>query len=145
MINKKNLLILASAAILLCSCGIQTAKPLYSWGWYQDSIYSFYKNQTPESVCNLVAAYEEIVSHPTGSRMVPPPGICAEYAFLLQKPETAAAFRDHATKQQRKLFEGDDYEHLFREKALELLKKEVELYPESEIFIKAIAKSMTGE
>ena len=93
--RKTALLLLAAA--LLSACG--TTSDLYSWGGYrnktsayEDYAYQYYHRQTPESLCDLLACYEQMVSTPGGSRQVPPPGICAEYGYLLLLPETAVTF-----------------------------------------------------
>lgn len=131
-------------AVLGVSCSVPTASPLYYWGGYQEATYKYYKEQTPESICGLIVNYEYMIQHPGGTRQVPPPGICAEYAYLLQAPGTAEIFAEHATKEQKKLFEGDDYATIFHEKSLEMFKKEIELYPESEKFIKPIFKNASN-
>ena len=66
---------------------------------------------------------------------MPPPGICAEYGYMLLIPENATIFTEHATAMQRKTFASGDYASFFPEKGKELLQKEIELYPESAKFI----------
>jgi len=51
-------------------------------------------------------------------------------------------FAETATRKQRKLFERDDYDLLFKEKSEELFEKELELYPESATFLQPIIKKM---
>lgn len=134
-----------AAALLFASCS--TVKPLYYWGpadiWkgvsqYENAVYRNYRNQTPESVCKLIFAYENIVTNPSGLRQVPPPGICAEYGYLLLQPETATIFAENATQQQRNIFETTEYAPLFAEYGIRLMAKEIELYPEAAIFIKPL-------
>lgn len=134
-------------AMFLSSCG--TTSTLYYWGGmqsgttaYENLAYQSYDKQTPKSICNLVAVYENMISKPGGIRQVPPPGICAEYAYLLLKPETAAVFLEHATSSQKRLFKTEDYGSLFREKGKELLEKEIEYYPESAQFIEPLRKKL---
>lgn len=146
-------------SVLLSSCGpavVYTSGShtnagykgsLYYWGGnsyrtsvYEDLSYNTYKKQTPEVLCKLVCAYEDMVSHPGGARNVPPPGICAEYAYLLLQDSTAPTFASNATETQKKMFEGTDYVELFRNKAEQLLAKEIEYYPESEVFIVPLVK-----
>ena len=79
--------------------------------------------------------YEDIVSNPGGTRRMPPPGICAEYGYMLLIPENAAIFAEHATSMQKRTFDSGDYASFFPEKGKELLQKEIELYPESAKFI----------
>ena len=136
----KRILILALASVALTSCGISSS--LYYWGGMQNEVtayenlaYKNYDKQTPESLCQLICMYEDIVSNPGGSRRMPPPGICAEYGYMLLIPENAAIFAEHATAMQRRRFASGEYASFFPEKGKELLQKEIELYPESAKFI----------
>ena len=79
--------------------------------------------------------YEDIGSNPGGTRRMPPPGICAEYGYMLLIPENAAIFAENATAMQRRTFTSGDYASFFPEKGKEMLQKEIELYPESVKFI----------
>lgn len=136
----KKFLILALVTFSLTSCGISTT--LYYWGGVQNGATTYehltYKSsdkQTPESLCKLICMYEEIVSYAGGSRGVPPPGICAEYGYILLNPENAEIFAKHATGIQKKTFDSTDYATIFPEKGKELMQREIELYPESAKFI----------
>ena len=136
----KRILTLTLALFLLTSCGMTTS--LYYWGGeqkgattYENLAYKNYDKQTPESICKLICMYEDIVSNPGGTRRMPPPGICAEYGYMLLIPENATIFTEHATAMQRKTFASGDYASFFPEKGKELLQKEIELYPESAKFI----------
>ena len=133
------------ALLTLCSCG--TSSSLYYWGGtqngttaYENLAYLSYEKQTPKSICNLVALYEDMVSRPGGSRQMPPPGICAEYGYLLLQPETAQIFSENASRSQKRLFESSDFTVLFQERGKELLEMEIRLYPESIRFIQPILK-----
>ncbi len=145
----RKLIVAAAAAVILSSCGVTTPSSLYYWGGaqngttaYENLAYQSYDKQTPKSICNLVAVYEGMVSHPGGARQVPPPGICAEYGYLLLQPETATAFLNNATAAQKKLFGSEDYATLFTERGKEMLQKEIELYPESAKFIEPLIKKL---
>lgn len=135
--------ILFLSVVLLSSCGISsTPVNLYYWGGkqngtslYEDLSYRSYKEQTPQIVCSLVCAFEDMVKHPGGSRQVPPPGICAEYAYLLLQDNTASIFADNATEKQRQMFDGTDYPNIFKQRAEQMFEMEVQLYPEAEAFI----------
>ena len=136
----KKILILALASFALISCGISSN--LYYWGGvqngattYENLAYKNYDKQTPESLCKLICMYEDIVSNPGGTRRMPPPGICAEYGYMLLIPENATIFAEHATAMQKRTFESGDYATFFPVKGKELLQKEIELYPESAKFI----------
>lgn len=143
----KKLVILAVVVVMLSSCGPTNA--LYYWGGmesgttaYEDLAYQSYDKQTPKSLCNLVAVYENMVTNPGGTRQVPPPGICAEYGYLLLQPGTAETFLNNATPAQKKLFNTNDYSALFLERGKEMLQKEIELYPESARFIGPLIKKL---
>jgi hypothetical protein len=100
---------------LITSCTVQ--KPLYSYGKYEALSYNYLKNSDEKSTQDLIDSYKSIIEKQTGIRNVPPPGLYADYAFVLL--------------QVGKTVEG---------KAL--LLKEVELYPESKIFIDRILKML---
>lgn len=132
---------------MLSSCGMTNA--LYYWGGsqggttaYENMAYQSYDTQTPQSICDLVAVYENMVTNPGGFRQVPPPGICAEYGYLLLQPQTAEAFHNYATPYQKRLFKTADYSAVFLERGKELLQKEMELYPESTKFIEPLIKKL---
>lgn len=144
----KKLLIISFCLVALSSCG--TFSPLYNWGEdisdvtiYDQITYRNFKNQTPESICAMVVGYDGIVSEPGGTRGVVPPGVCAEYGYLLLQPDTPETFAKYATTKQKKVFRTTDYQSLFREKGLEMLNKEVELYPESSRFISPLIERLT--
>ena len=86
---KHHLWSMALAAVLLSSCG-STSK-LYSWYNYEPVSYAVAKK--------------------------PPPGICAEYGYLLYK-------------------QGQ------QERGLRLLEREIQLYPESTFFIGNLIKQL---
>lgn len=145
----KKLILAAFAVIMLSSC---VAPRLYYWGSkgsntskYEQLAYKNYDKQTPEALCELVVLYEDMVSHPGGTRGVVPPGICAEYGYLLLQPATAEAFEKHASNKQRKQFQTDNIAGTFAAKGEEMLRKEMELYPESAKFIAPLLKRLTGK
>ena len=136
----KRILTLALVSLVLTSCGMTTS--LYYWGGvqngattYENLAYQNYDKQTPESICKLICMYEDMVTYPGGTRRVPPPGICAEYGYMLLIQENASIFAEHATAMQRRSFASTDYATFFAEKGKEILQKEIELYPESAKFI----------
>ena len=101
----------------LVSCG--PPKGLYSWGGkkisYEKTSYNYLKNQDEESIQSLNETYQEIITNQKGTRGVPPPGIFADYGFLLiQLGET--------------------------EKGKQMLMKEISFYPEATIFVERILK-----
>jgi hypothetical protein len=136
----RNLLILILVLFSMTSCGLTSS--LYYWGGtqngattYENLAYKNYDKQTPESICKLICMYEDVVAHPGGLRKMPPPGICAEYGYMLLIPENVNIFVEHATAMQKRTFKTTDYASFFPEKGKEMLQKEIELYPESAKFI----------
>lgn len=137
----KRPIILILTTLLIASCG-PTAS-LYYWGGstmngasaYEHLAYKTYDKHTPESICKLLCMYEDLVRHPGGTRKMPPPGICAEYGYMLLIPENAEIFAKHATNVQRKVFGSKDYTTFFPERGRQMMLKEIELYPESAKFI----------
>lgn len=98
---------------LLAFSSCITTNTLYSWNNYEKASYKYLKNPNEETVKELLDCYQKIISNQTGTRKVVPPGIYADYGFLLI--------------QQNRKSEG---------KAM--LLKEVELYPESKVFVDRI-------
>lgn len=133
------------AGLLMASCATPR---LYYWGStgettkYEELAYQNYDKQTPQSICALVCLYEDMVSHPGGTRKVVPPGIYAEYGYLLMQPSTAEYFAQYATSRQRKVFASSDYAVLFGQRGEDMLQKEMELYPESAKFIGPLLKRL---
>ena len=93
-------------------------------------------------MCQAIVMYEDMLTYVGGSRQVPPPGICAEYGYLLLKPETVSIFNDNASSRQRKVFKTDNLAAHFNEYGKELLSMEIQLYPESEKFIKPLLEKL---
>lgn len=147
----RRVFLFAVTVVFLSSCGITNG--LYYWGGvqngttaYENLAYKSYDKQTPKSICDLVVVYENMVTKSDtkigGSRQVPPPGICAEYGYLLLQPETAETFLNNATDVQKRVFSSDDYGTLFQERGKEMLQKEIEFYPESATFIEPLIKKL---
>ena len=136
----RRIVLIISLLLVFSSCVSTTT--MYYWGpvsngasKYEKLTYKNYDQHTPESICDLVVLYEDMVNNPGGTRNTIPPGICAEYGFLLLQEYTLDSFEKYATKKQRSVFNTDDYATLFSAKGIEMLEKEIELYPESETFI----------
>ena len=103
------------AALSLTSCN--TTKTLYSWYNYEDITYQYSKKSTDELQVKVLEQYKKLTDKQKGVRGVVPPGLYAEYGFLLCKTGKKA--------------EG-----------LEFLKQEITLYPESETYISRIIKQL---
>ena len=118
-LSRKKLYILAaqlSALLLLSACGT-TQKPLYSWYDTENAAYKYTKRQTDKDLTKAMEQYKLVISKQKGSRGVVPPGVNAEYGYLLVK----------AGK---------------KEEGLTLLKAEMDAYPESKTFISRIVKQL---
>lgn len=144
-------LILYSTLLLLMSafCGCETQKSLYYFGRdrvqnndsasaYEIATYNYYKNATSESLCELICVLEDIMTSSTGTSGKIPPGLCAEYGFLLLQPNAETDFGGYATASQLKRAPAVG---TFQEKGIKLLKMEVELYPESSAYVAPLLKT----
>ena len=151
----KKLVIISLFLMLFSACGTYVP-PLYNWGLYEHSYYQYYKTQTPASYVQLYTAYSTLVASPGGSRATIPPGICAEYGYLLLAPETSEILinyysnPDNFPRKVRKEMEGTDWNQVFapevlRQKGMEMLQMEVELYPESATFINPLIQKFSHQ
>lgn len=113
--KKIALIVSCFCALMLSSCS--SPKTLYSWHDYEDVSYQFSKAQTDELQEKLLKQYTKMQEKQRGLRRAVPPGLCAEQGFFLCK--------------QGKMDEG-----------IALLKREIELYPESSVFISRIIKQL---
>lgn len=105
-------------ALCMCLCSCQ--KVLYTHYNYDEVVYSFAKsNKTFEAkdLKKMVKAYERIVEEPNGENAVPPPGACADYAYLLY-------------------LQGD------KDKAKQYFQKEYITYPESKTYIEKLMQKI---
>lgn len=104
------------AALLLASCTTNKEPPLYYWYGYTNAVYDYIKLGNEDSNGKLLEVYQNLVDgQAEAARQVPPPGVCADYGWMLI--------------QSGKKEEGKD-----------LLRKEMELYPESAAFIQNILR-----
>jgi hypothetical protein len=100
---KKNIIAI-SVLIFLASC---STKKMYYWGKYDQATYQHNKKQTEETKSDLLTVYENIIEKKNkGTRNEVPPGVYADYGYLL-------------------IQEGQI------EKGKEMLEKEIAFYPES--------------
>lgn len=111
----RKIFLAAICMMALASC--QTQKSLYSWYDSEDATYQYTKRLTDEKLEKAMAQYLKVISKQKGLRKVVPPGVNAEYGYLLYK----------AGK---------------REEGLELLRNEIKAYPESEKFISRIINQL---
>ncbi len=88
---------------------------LYSWYGLENNFYQYIKKQDDSSYEKLIESIDMILCEQKGIRNVAPPGVYAERGYILIK--------------QGKIEDGLTY-----------LKKEIEVYPESEVLISRIIK-----
>lgn len=106
---------IVAAILSLTACG--STKNLYSWYDYEDVTYQYSKKSTEDLQAKVLEQYQKISEKQKDLRGVVPPGLYAEYGFLLYKTGK-------------------------KEQGLEFLKKEVALYPESDTYISRIIKQL---
>lgn len=111
----KKLFIAAVAVLAISSC--TSTKTLYSWHDYENATYQYSKKSTEELHVKMLDEYKKVIDKQKGIRGVVPPGLYAEYGYQLCKGGK-------------------------KEEGLNFLKKEIELYPESEKYISRIIKQL---
>lgn len=107
----------AVAAVVSAFFSCSAPKTLYSWYGYENATYRYEKRATPELLNAMLAEYARIEKEQTSGRKTVPPGFSAEYGYLL-------------------------YQNGQKEEGLKLLKREMELYPESKNYISRIVKQL---
>ena len=112
---KKKIILIINVVVVLFFTGCGSKKLLYSWSDYDSSSYAFLKMDDEKSTENLIKSYQKIINRQEGTRKTVPPGVYADYGFLLiQKGKS--------------------------EEGKAMLSKEILLYPESSVFIERILK-----
>lgn len=109
-------LLLISVMSFMTSC-ISTSSTLYSWHGYEDVTYRYSKKSTEELKVKLLEEYARVIDSQYGLRGVVPPGMYAEYGYMLYRTGK-------------------------REEGIKFLKQEIVLYPESEKYISRIIKQL---
>ena len=109
--------IFISIVCVMAMSSCSTQKSLYSWYDSEDASYTYTKRGTEKTLEEAMVQYKKVIEKQKGVRKVVPPGVNAEYGFLLYK----------AGK---------------KEEGLALLKAEIKAYPESEKFISKIIKQL---
>lgn len=111
----KKILLATLVAMSIASC--TTTKTMYSWHDYEDVTYQYSKKRTEELKEKVLAQYQRLTEKQKGTRGVVPPGLYAEYGYML-------------------CMEGK------KEEGLKYLNEEIKLYPESEKYISRIIKQL---
>ncbi len=114
---KKILFFGAVVGLTLTITSCTSTKTLYSWYDYEDISYEYSKQPTEELQVKVLEQYKKLTDKQKGVRGVVPPGMYAEYGYLLYKTGK-------------------------KEEGLGFLKKEIALYPESETYISRIVKQL---
>lgn len=109
-------------AALLLSCSFlsscaPTQKPLYTWYNSEEVSYQYNKKHTDELQAKLLEEFAKMEAKQKGVRGVVPPGFYAEYGYTM-------------------ISAGK------RQDGIALLKKEIQLYPESSEFVNRILKQL---
>lgn len=93
-------------------------KSLYNWDAYSTQTYKYVKGGNEEDTEKLFEVYQKVIDGQDGTiRGTIPPGVCADYGYLLIKAGRV-------------------------EEGKALLRKEMELYPESAQFMKGIIRKV---
>lgn len=111
----RKIIYLAITVVLFTSC--DAPKSLYTWGKYETTSYNYVKNSNEKSTQLLIEDYQKIIDKQKGTRGIVPPGIYADYGFVLIQANRT-------------------------EEGKAMLQKEIELYPESKTFIDKIYKML---
>jgi hypothetical protein len=102
---------MAALVVALTACATSTQK--YNWGKYDPSLYGYYKN--PTTVGELNQTLEAIIKSADTTQGLVPPGIYAEYGYLLMQ-------------------QGKNQE------AVDMFKQEQAHWPESKVFMNNMIK-----
>ena len=111
----KKILLTLFVIMTITSC--TTTTTLYSWYNYEDITYQYSKRKTDELQVKVLEQYQKLTEKQKGIRGAVPPGLYAEYGYLL-----------YMTGKQ--------------EEGLKYLKEEIWLYPESEKYLSRIIKQL---
>lgn len=111
----KKILLTLFVIMTIMSC--TTTTTLYSWYNYEDITYQYSKRKTDELQIKVLEQYQKLTEKQNGTRGTVPPGLYAEYGYLL-------------------------YMIGKQEEGLKFLKEEIKLYPESEKYISRIIKQL---
>ena len=107
---KTTLVLISLLGCFVCGCN---PPPIFYWGDYSETLYTYKKTPDKKTLDAHKKTLLNIISEAPKNKQRIPPGVCAEYGYLL-------------------LNEGKESE------GLEFLRKEQELFPESRSFIQRL-------
>lgn len=81
---KTIILTLVSIGLIGISCAIQK-KTLYYWGDYSKTLYALKKTPNDEHLTRHKKALQEIIGKSAEKKLKVPPGVYAEYGFILAR------------------------------------------------------------
>lgn len=87
-----------------------SGKTLYSWENFEKNCFHYLKDCDEKSTRELTETYQKLIARPGGTRGQTPPGVYADYGFLLLSQQMA-------------------------EEGIAMLEREMAAYPESETYI----------
>jgi hypothetical protein len=105
-------IVILSMLAILSGC-TPSSKTLYYWGDYSQTLYNYKKAPDEKTLAAHKKELENIIQEAPNKRKAVPPGVMAEYGYLL-------------------LREGKE------EEGMQYLDKESALYPESQVFIQRV-------
>lgn len=104
-------------ACILFLSACSTTTTLYSWYDYENKSYQYQKKNTDDTFNKAMKEYLKVIDKQNGTRHSVPPGLNAEYGYMLFK----SGKKDEAVK---------------------YFQQEISLYPESEKYISRIIKQL---
>ena len=114
---KKILYIGVLVIIAFSAASCTSTKHLYSWYNYENAVYQYNKNPDEKLQAKVLELYNMVIEHQRGTRATVPPGLYAEYGFLLYKTGK-------------------------KDEGIKFMKQEIVLYPESEMYIQRIINQL---
>ena len=90
--------IIFSTVCVMAMASCQTQQSLYSWYDSEDATYTYTKRGTEETLTKAMTQYEKVISKQKGLRKVVPPGVNAEYGYLLCKAGKKEQHHDKKTE-----------------------------------------------
>lgn len=114
---KMKILLLPLLLVFFYGCQMHQ-RTMYYWSEYSENLYKYKKNTTDTTRAVFQRTLKDIIVNADSEHKKIPPGICAEYGFIL-------------------LQNGQQSE------GLQYMDKETTLYPESVVFVERIKKEVT--